>query len=147
LIKAIFDEFMTVKQMEMCSHIWDTQMNESLNQSIANFAPKTHNYSTTMLLHCQISMCIGLYNFGPIGYYTKLFDELNIDMGMTMLDFLGRREEKVAYDCKYQNRFHVKCKYAFKQQTAMREANMEAQIKNQEYGSGMGLQLGIQTQQ
>jgi hypothetical protein len=39
-LKKIFDQYACVEQMEYCNHLFDTQMNESLNQAMATVAPK-----------------------------------------------------------------------------------------------------------
>jgi hypothetical protein len=79
--------------MACCNHPFDTQTNEALNQAIANVAPKSVCYSSTISLYSRIALIIGVHNLGHVVFYTQLFDELGIDPGDELMNFLQLKEK------------------------------------------------------
>jgi hypothetical protein len=72
-LKAIFDHYTSVEQMGYCNHLFDTQTNASLNESIANVTPKNVCYSNSISLFTHVALVIGLHNF-----FHGVFDKLEM---------------------------------------------------------------------
>jgi hypothetical protein len=77
-VNAIFDQYSFIEQMKYCNHPFDTQTNESLNQSIARVAPKSVCYSGMNSLNSCIAMVIGIHNLGYQDFFSKVFEALAV---------------------------------------------------------------------
>jgi hypothetical protein len=94
--RKFFDQYTCVEQMAYCNHPFDTQMNESLNQAIANVAPKSICYSGTNSLCSHIAMVIGIHNLGHNGFFYTLFESLSITTTQSkhIASYLHSREQQ-----------------------------------------------------
>ena len=71
--KSLFDlmwskyaPYITPERLLECLHPFDTQLNESLNNVVARYAPKNRTYGTTMSLSNRISIVVGIHNMGHL---------------------------------------------------------------------------------
>jgi hypothetical protein len=140
-LKKIFDQYASVEQMAYCNHPFDTQTNESLNNSIATVAPKTTCYSGTISLFSRIAIVIGLHNYGYVTYFEKLFSNLGMTMSTTLLKFLQGREDKKEVKRRYQRRLDIKAHRSKKQKKSIEQV-LKERVDNS-YGPGIGLNAGI----
>ncbi len=101
-LKKIFDQYANIKQMAYCNHPFDTQTNEALTQAIANVAPKSVCYSSTISLYSRIALIIGVHNLGRVVFSTQLFDELGVDPGDELMNFLQLKEKNKERKKNYQ---------------------------------------------
>jgi hypothetical protein len=94
--------------MAFCNHLYETQTNEALNQAIANSAPKSVCYSSSISLYARIVLIIGIHNLGHLSLFAELFRELGVLMTPTLACFLEQKETKKINKRKYQQRVDVK---------------------------------------
>ena len=64
-----------------CAHTWDTQLNESINLSVAKYAEKRKTYSMSTSLTNRVSVAVGIRNEGYIGYWESVFERIGIQLG------------------------------------------------------------------
>jgi len=92
--------------MSYCNHPFDTQTNESINQSIANVAPKSVCYFGTNSLNSRISLVVGLHNLGYHDFFSKLFEALGISMPNNdhLSKYLNNKDGRKEWKCEYQKK-------------------------------------------
>ena len=99
-----------------CAHIWDTQLNEALNLSVAKYADKRKTYSKSMGLINRISVASATRNMGYFRYWNDVFRRIGFKMGDNLkyvlndkdknkstkyensVSLLGKRTRKVAFN-------------------------------------------------
>ena len=118
-LKTIFDQYTSVEQMGYCKHLFDTQTNESLNESIANVAPKNVCYSNSISLFSRVSIVIGVHNLGYSNFFHSVFEELTMSWS-NISEYLKRKHDKKEKRRSYQQKFDVKVRRS-KQQKKSRE--------------------------
>jgi hypothetical protein len=91
-LKGIFDQYANVNMMAYCTHPYDTQTNEALNQVIANIAPKSVCYSSSISLYSRISLVTGCHNMGSSLFYSNLFVDLGIMMTTNIAHILKTKD-------------------------------------------------------
>jgi hypothetical protein len=98
-LKRIISRFITIKRLEEVAHGFDTQINESFNNTASWFAPENKVYCGSQSLTNRLLIAIGINSIGVNGYFTRLF----VHLGMTMppcvahfLAFKGIRQNKMA---------------------------------------------------
>ena len=74
--------------LQECSHTWDTQLNESLNLSVAKYAEKRKTYSKSMSLTTRISVAVGIRNEGYFAYWCSIFTRIGFSIGKSLSDTL-----------------------------------------------------------
>ena len=83
LYKELSDKvarFVTLSALKEVGHGYDTNMNESFNNTIAWVAPKNKVYSTTNSLKNRIAIVLGINGLGYPQYSERIFAALNITM-------------------------------------------------------------------
>ena len=78
--------------MSYCNHPFDTQTNEVINQAIANVAPKSVCYSGTVSLMSRVALVVGMHNMGHVEFFTLLFNQLGIPIGVELCKYLGKKK-------------------------------------------------------
>ena len=99
-----------------CAHIWDTQLNEALNLSVAKYADKRKTYSKSMGLINRISVASATRNIGYFRYWNDVFRRIGFKMGENLkyvlndkdtnkskqyensVSLLGKRTRKIAFN-------------------------------------------------
>jgi hypothetical protein len=129
--------------MSYCNHPFDTQTNESINQSIANVAPKSVCYFGTNSLNSRISLVVGLHNLGYHDFFSKLFEALGISMPNNdhLSKYLNNKDGRKEWKCEYQKKITVKLNRSQQQQKTRDKVFKERTYKS--YGPGVGLSAGI----
>jgi len=75
-----------------CAHTWDTQLNESLNLSVAKYAEKRKTYSMSMSLTNRVSVAVGIRNEGYIGYWESVFKRIGLKLGASLTETLKNKD-------------------------------------------------------
>jgi hypothetical protein len=92
-LKEHFNYYASVEMMQYCTHPYDTQTNEALNQSIANVAPKSMCYSGTTSLNSWIAITIGVHNLGLYPFFDALFCAAGIEMTSVLARFWHAKQK------------------------------------------------------
>jgi len=79
LMKMVMDKYVSLERLDEVGHGLDTQINESLNNTISWFAPKNKTYCGTMSLAGRIHLAIGVILMGYKTYVVELLARLGID--------------------------------------------------------------------
>ena len=76
----VLPRFLTKNALHEVAHSMDTQVNESLNNSIAWLAPKNKTYSGSTSLRNRVCVAIGISSIGTLHYFRRIFEALDIKM-------------------------------------------------------------------
>ena len=76
----VLARFVTKEALHEVAHSMDTQVNESLNNSIAWLAPKNKTYCGSISLRNRICVAIGIASVGTLHYFRRIFESLQIKM-------------------------------------------------------------------
>ena len=114
--------------MKMCHHPWDTQLNESLNQSISSYAPKNRNYSKSKSLENRVALVVGIHNLGPVDFFSKMFVAMGMQIGVKLSHWLHARQLGFEYQRKYQRKTGTKRRRAYKQMAMQRNQVLESRL-------------------
>jgi hypothetical protein len=79
-IIKIASRFITMERLEELGHGFDTQINESFNNTASWFAPKNKVYCGSQSLENRLSMAIGINSIGLHRYFTRLYKVFGITM-------------------------------------------------------------------
>jgi hypothetical protein len=93
-INQIAARFITLPKLKEVAHVMDTQVNESMNNTIAWLAPKNKCFGGSQSLKNRISLAVGITSLGLHKYFTRLFHSLCITMPPNIHHFLGVRERR-----------------------------------------------------
>lgn len=93
-LKDIICRFISAEALAEVSHGMDTQMNESLNNTVSWFAPKNKVFCSTGSLHNRLSMAIGINSLGFLSYYRRLLSRLGIAATPDVIHFLGVKDRE-----------------------------------------------------
>ena len=85
--------FITKEALDEVGHGHDTQVNESLNNTIAWYAPKNKTYSGTYSLTNRISIASGVHSIGAEQYYTCLLKKLGIKVTKEIAYYSEKQEQ------------------------------------------------------
>ena len=64
----------------MLVHLWSSQLNEAMNNSVQSVAPTTKNFSGTISLKTRIGIASGILAIGHSELWTRVFLKLDLDM-------------------------------------------------------------------
>jgi len=85
--KALYEElsillapFLTHEALVEVAHGWDTNANESMNNTISWLAPKNKTYAGTVSLRNRVNMALGIQTMGYDMYWNRLFRELGLEI-------------------------------------------------------------------
>ena len=81
-------DFITPKELRMLWHKYDTALNESLNYSIAVFAPKTAIFSGTVSLSSRVSFAIGVHSRGREQFITEILSSMGVQISPAFASYL-----------------------------------------------------------
>jgi hypothetical protein len=101
------------------------QTNEALNQAIANIAPKSVCYSSSISLYSRIAHVIGIHNMGHYHYFAALFTELGLAMTASLAKFLNKKQNRKVSKKVYKRRLDVKVARSKKQKKQLQEIYKE----------------------
>ena len=81
-------------KLRMLAHPWSTQRNEALNNSVASYAPKNKSFCRTTSLKTRVGIASAVMVLGYEGFWTRVFEELKVDMDDNFRTTLRRRDTK-----------------------------------------------------
>jgi hypothetical protein len=84
--------FITLDRLQEVAHGMDSQVNESLNNTISWLAPKNKVYCGSRSLANRVGIAVGINSLGMLEYFTFLFKALGINMTDNVKHFLSMRE-------------------------------------------------------
>ena len=93
-LHTILSPFSTLEKLKEIAHGMDTQVNESLNNTISWLAPKNKTYSGTNSLKNRIDIAVSINSLGYDVYFEMLFEELGIDMTPSSKKYFDEREKQ-----------------------------------------------------
>ena len=100
LLQPVVERFIGLEALAELDHGMDTQVNESLNNTLSWMAPKNKVYCSSGSLQNRISIAIGIASIGFMAYYKRLLNKMGIVMTPDILHFLrivdGYRSERLA---------------------------------------------------
>ena len=76
----------------MLWHKYDTALNESLNNSIVAFAPKTANFSGSMSLSSRVSFAIGVHSRGRERFITEILSSMGVQISPAFASYLRQQD-------------------------------------------------------
>ena len=59
-------------KLKMLNHPWNTQLNESMNNSVASYAPKTKNFNGTISLRTRVGIAAAVMALGYEHFWTRV---------------------------------------------------------------------------
>jgi hypothetical protein len=80
LLKAVIDKYITMERLKEVAHGFSTQMNESMNNSIAWLAQKNKTLSGTCSLAVRIHLAVGITLVGYEQYIAQLCERMGIEL-------------------------------------------------------------------
>ena len=89
--------FITLEALKEVGHGMDTQVNESLNNTISWLAPKNKTYSGSSSLENRISIAIGIHSIGTSEYFVRLFGKLGVEITGPMQHYLSKQQQTRVY--------------------------------------------------
>jgi hypothetical protein len=136
--------FITKEALIEVAHGWDTNANESMNNTISWLAPKNNSYSGTVSLRNRVCMAIGIQSLGYDQYFARLFRELGLDLDDTTKHRLAQNEKQRKYRKEQTKLANNKRKR--KQATYVKIANYFEKLKKdraagKEYKTGVAMEL------
>ena len=87
-LKLMVDPYITEKALEDLNHGMDTNINESINNTISWFAPKNKVYCSTWSLTNRISLALGINSVGFTSFYIRLLTKMGIASTPDIMHFL-----------------------------------------------------------
>jgi hypothetical protein len=137
--------FITLERLKEVAHVYDTQVNESLNNTISWLAPKNKCFGGSQSLTNRICIAVGVNTLGVQKYFVKLFKALAIPMTPNVAHFLGVKEDnrrKRIDKCKTQEKKKLRNKMIF-QKIRKEEATKQKERRKQDaaqYRTGMNME-------
>jgi hypothetical protein len=150
LYKAVSDllaRFITLDKLREVAHPYDTQVNESLNNTISWLAPKNKCYGGSCSLTNRICIAIGVNTLGMEKYFARLFKALAIPMTPNVAHFLGIKEvnwKKRIDKCKSKETKKLRNKNIFNKLRKEEASKQKERRKNDaaQYRTGMNMEEG-----
>ena len=141
-----YSPFIQPHRLQESLHPYDTQLNESLNQKVSKYAPKTKCFSTSMALTYRISIAIGVHNLGHLRFWEEVFSDLGIDMSINLRNYLFRKDKAKENKKEYQSRPERKRKRNQEKFDKIQE-DLKKLKKDKKrgatYGSGIGIKNSV----
>ena len=143
-MKKIWKKLTTEDRLKECMHPYDSQINESMNTSVAKYARKGRTYCTTMSLTNRVMISLGVQNLGYFYYWSRVFDSLSMEMSPALKHHLMQKDKKKSNKRQYESSPERKKKRAKHQFDKMKE-EVEKQIKDTERGATYGSGMAVET--
>ena len=112
--------FLTLEMVSQMFHTHDTNLNESLNKSAMNKAPKERTYSMSMSLTTRILIVAAVQIVGQVAFWTKVLSLLGLSMDPPLREMLEAKDKMREYKRSYSQR---------KENKRKRMENINEQIK------------------
>jgi hypothetical protein len=92
VLQQLLSRFITMEKLREVCHVMDTQVNDSMNNTISWLAPKNKCYGGSQSLQNRIAIANGINSLGLHKYYTRIFHALGIRMTPNIVHFLTVKE-------------------------------------------------------
>jgi len=92
LLQSLVACFITLDKLKEIA-VGDTQLNESLNNSISWLAPKNKTCSTTKSLSNRVAIAIGINSVGMVAFFSRLFALLQMQVSFSVEHYLHLQEK------------------------------------------------------
>ena len=134
--------YLTDDKLRMLNHLWSTQLNEAMNNSISSYAPKTKTFSRTMSLRTRVGIAAAVQSLGYQEFWTRVFCKLGLDMDDAFASSLKARDRKKAAKSATQKSVKgklVRRKDDLKKNTQSHIEQMNDAKTGKTYGAGVAL--------
>ena len=142
-IKKKYESYVTKEKLEECTHEFDSNINESLNNIVSKYAPKRKHFSKSLSLFTRVYIAAGIYLLGYHYLWCRIFVALSLSIPSKLKMCWMRKDiEKV-------KKYGVECTTKHKKKRKMREycalakevKHRQKDIKtNYEYGPSVGME-------
>ena len=139
-LKGVSDKYGSAHYLHQSMHEFDTQTNESLNQSQACLTPKSMVFHESWAFHHRHAITVGTHNWGFFRYHTECFGVLGVTNSESLNTHLKRVEKKRKRWKEWHSSREVKRRRKYKQDATQRQLLYEQNTT--EYASGVGLDIG-----
>ena len=86
------ERFVTLAALREVGHGMDTQVNESLNNTFAWYAPKNKTCCGSVSLSVRIALAVAIHTIGTERFFTRLFARLGIDITPNIAKHLKQQQ-------------------------------------------------------
>jgi hypothetical protein len=93
-VVALIGRFLTKECLSECCHPHDSQLNEALNTSVASYAPKHKDFSTSTSLKCRVAFAAGAHSVTLKGVVSMYCELVGIDMTVARHIFLRQQTNR-----------------------------------------------------
>ena len=101
VMKQKYERYVSEQFLTQCCHMYDTQVNEGLNRSVAKYVPKGTNYCTTTSLITRVYLAAGIQLVGNHFLWTEIFRTLSLSIPVqTELYLLDLDKRKLRNFCR-----------------------------------------------
>ena len=94
VLSSIIARFVTTDRLKELAHGMDTNVNESLNNTISYFAPKNRVFCQTRFLQNRVAFAVGITSLGLETYFTRLLAKLSIEVTPAIRHFLQVKDNQ-----------------------------------------------------
>ena len=145
-MQRAYAPYTTPERIRESQHPYDTQLNESLNNVVAKFAPKNRTYAHSMSLSNRIAIVIGSHNYGSLRFWSKVYDSLSLPMSSALLNHLmfidKKKKRKRIHNEKFENK-QKRTKKANENIRNMIRKEIEDAKRGATYRTGIGIEDSI----
>jgi hypothetical protein len=92
-LQDILSRFVSLERLKEVAHGMDTNVNESINNTVSYFAPKNRVYCKTRSLQNRVAFAVGVTSLGFSEYFLRLFKELGIQVTPPIRHFLEMKQK------------------------------------------------------
>ena len=99
-MKKKYSKYITNDYLSQCCHLYDTQVNEGLNRSVAKYVPKGTNFCTTTSLVTRVFTAAGIQLVGNHFFWVQVMKLLGLLIPVQMeLYLFDLDKRKLRYFC------------------------------------------------
>ena len=133
--------FITPSALKEVAHGSDTQVNESLNNSITWFAQKNKTYAATSSLSNRVCFALGIYSVGYKEFFIRLLERCGIEVTDDILYYLEKQQKTRVYRKEKDKRHEIKKKRNAKLHGRLKDLSLKLEA-GAEYSPGIGMNNG-----
>ena len=146
-LTATVGRFVTQQALEEVGHGYDTQVNESLNNTVVWHAQKNKTYCGTSSLTNRICFALGIHSVGSLVFFERLFGKFGIPLSIHARHYLTQQQRTRVYRIDNYKKKRVKKNRNYKLHDRLREFSekVKKQIAKKEgsvYQPGIGMEGG-----
>ena len=120
-VREIHEKYTSDQRLLQMRHPFNTQMNESFNMRVAEFAPKSKSFSRSASLQHRINHAIAIHNLGYRASYSEIFASLKIPNCSVFDEWKKQKERKKKNKRAYDSQIKNKRKRAYKTEEKKKE--------------------------